>query len=298
MALIPLYFRDRRGLALALALSGAPIGGIIYPIVFRSLLSSAGFGWATRTIGFLALLTLTVATLLLRPMNQLRKPAREFFDLSALKEISFIAFFIASFLVYNAWLIPYFLTPAFSLSVGTSQDTAYYLLAVLNAAQLFGRIFSGYLSDLIGGEFLLLVAQIATGILGLSWINVTTIGGWIEIQIFYGFVSGMIATLPAVIAPYICPNLAVLGTRMGMIYASAGVGILIGNPVALALSSPERGHFLGAQLWMGILGLVGAGFFVITAIVATRRRKGIEKTKTDKPTFQGDLKKILGRDSN
>ena len=43
VALMPLYFKDRRGLALGLATSGASVGGVIYPIVFRRLLTELGF---------------------------------------------------------------------------------------------------------------------------------------------------------------------------------------------------------------------------------------------------------------
>ncbi len=297
VALIPPYFRHRRGLALGLALSGAPVGGIIYPIVFRSLLTSVGFGWATRTIGFIGLGTLLAATLLAKPMAHVRRPARNFLDLQALKEIPFIMFLATAFFIYNAWLIPYFLTPAFSESVGANPDTAFYLLAVLNAAQLFGRIIPGYFSDFIGGEFLLLLASTLAGILGLSWIAIQTIGGWVEFQIFYGFVSGMIATLPAVVVPYLCPSLAVLGTRMGMVYGAAGLGVLIGNPVALAVSKPEHGDFLGARLWMGLMALAGAACFGVTAVSAYRVRSNSQKANDNKPTLKKDfarITKVLG----
>jgi MFS family permease len=43
VALMPLYFKDRRGLALGLATSGGSIGGAIYPIVFRRLLTEVRF---------------------------------------------------------------------------------------------------------------------------------------------------------------------------------------------------------------------------------------------------------------
>lgn len=289
VALLPLHFRHRRGLAIGLGLAGAPVGGIIYPIVFRSLLNSVGFGWATRVIAFIVLVTLAAATTIIRPSQQLQRPARSLLDLQAFREVAFSAFFVASFLVYNAWIIPYFLDPAFALSLGATQNSAYYMPAILNATQLLGRILPSYLSDIIGGEYLLLVAQIATGVLGLSWITVRSIGGWIEIQIFYGFFSGMVANLGAVVIPYLCPSLDVLGTWTGMIYASAGVGILVGNPIALALSHVEAGDFLGAQLWMGLTALTGAVFFSITAIKAARRREMVERVRNDRPTFGGDL---------
>lgn len=124
---------------------------------------------------------------------------------------------------------------------------------------------------------MLLTAQALIGILGLHWITVATLGGFIEFVIFVGFISGMVATLPAATIPYICPSPDTLGTRIGMIYASAGLGTLIGNPVALAASGDgaTRQDFLGAQLWMGVCALVGAALFIIPARSAKRNRKAI-----------------------
>ena len=297
VALIPLYFRHRRGLALGCALAGAPLGGIIYPIVFRALLNnpSAGFGWATRAIALISLLTLGSAALLLHPMKQLQRSGRDFFEWAALREVPFTAFVCAAFLIYCAWLVPYFLTPAFALSLGASADTSFYLLAVVNAGQLVGRLGPAFLSDYVGGEWMLLAAQVGSGILGLSWIAINSIGGFVEFQIFYGVVSGMTATLPAVVIPYVCPSLAVLGTRMGMVYASAGMGILVGCPVALAAIDPERGDFLGAQLWMGLCALVGASVYTIVAYAAAKQRKSVDKGKSDRPVLEKDLRAIFLR---
>ena len=124
---------------------------------------------------------------------------------------------------------------------------------------------------------MLLVAQALIGVLGLHWITVATLGGFVEFLIFVGFISGMVATLPAATIPYICPSPDTLGTRIGMIYASAGLGTLIGNPVALATvgNATTRGDFLGAQLWMGMCALVGAALFIVPARSAKRNRKAM-----------------------
>ena len=124
---------------------------------------------------------------------------------------------------------------------------------------------------------MLLVAQALVGLLGLHWVTIATLGGFVEFLIFIGFISGMVATLPAATIPYICPSADTLGTRIGMIYAAAGLGALIGNPVALATvgDSKTRGDFLGAQLWMGICALIGAAFFIIPARSAQKNRKAL-----------------------
>ena len=144
----------------------------------------------------------------------------------------------------------------------------------MNSAQILGRIVPAALSDYIGGAYMLFVAMILVGVMGFAWVGVTSIPSLIAFSVFYGLVSGTVATLPATVIPHICPSPSTLGTRIGMIYASAGVGTLIGNPVALATTGHalRKHQFLGSQLWMGLCALVGAGFFVVPAITANKVR--------------------------
>ena len=279
VALIPLYFKDRRGLALGLATSGASVGGVVYPIVFRRLLDEIGFAWATRVIAFIALATLAVAAVIVQPLNQMKKPVRQLFEVSAVKEVPLLAFMVSAFLLFCAFLIPFFLTPTFAeTALGTSEDTAFYLLAVINAAQFFGRTIPAAMSDYGAGEAMLFGAEAIAGILGLAWIAVHNLGGFVVFLIFYGFASGMMATLPAVVLPYICPSLAVIGTRLGMVYACAGVGALIGAPIATAAASASGGY-LGAQLWMGLCCFVAAICYIPVGYAARRQRRAIDAPK-------------------
>ncbi len=275
IALIPDYFRKRLGLALGLAISGAPAGGLIYSIVFRSVLNVTDFSWATRVIGFIVLVTLGMAVVIIKPRDVSRKSTgRKFFDLSAFREPPFMSIIVCAFFAYCAALVPYFITPAFAVSLGQSSDTGTYLLAALNGAQFFGRIIPNWLSDYYGGGDMLLLSQTLIGVLGLHWITIASIGGFVEFLIYTGFISGAVATLPSNVIPYLCPNPDTLGTRIGMIYAAAGFGTLIGNPVAFALTgdTSTRDGFLGAQLWMGVCALIGAAFFILPAMSAKRNR--------------------------
>lgn len=120
------------------------------------------------------------------------------------------------------------------------------------------------------------------GAFGLHWITVATLGGYVEFLIFIGFITGAVSALGPTTIPFISPNPETLGMRIGVIYAAAGLGTLIGNPIALATagdatigSDATRGDFLGAQLWMGICSLVGAAFFVIPAKHAKKNQEAM-----------------------
>lgn len=273
VAVIPQYFtaRGRRGLALGLGTSGGSIGGIIYPVVFRRLLSDLGFPWATRIMGFIMLGTLVAAIFLTRSTGQATKLPRQLIDPKALREVPFVAFMTASCLIFIGILVPFFLAPAFSTSVGASTNTAFYLVAVINTAQFFGRVIPSFLADYIGPEIMLSAAQFSAAVCAFAWIAVHNVPGFTALLIIYGFLSGLLATLPAVVTPFVCPSMAVYGTRLGMVYAMAGVGSLIGVPVAV-YAQAGSGKWLGPQLWAGFTLLAGAGFFVVTCVKARRRR--------------------------
>lgn len=128
IALIPDYFRKRLGLALGLAISGAPFGGLVYSVVFRAVLSATDFGWATRTIGFIVFFTLGIALIIIRPLDASRKATkRKFFDLKSFRETSFICTLLTAFFIYCAALVPYFITPAFAAAVSLFNSSLIFL---------------------------------------------------------------------------------------------------------------------------------------------------------------------------
>lgn len=271
VALIPLYFKTKRGLALGIATAGGSVGGVIYPIVFRRLLAEVGFGWACRVIGFVSLCTLASATLLIRPVGP--RSTRRLLDPGALIDVPYVSFMIAGFLLFAGVLVPYFLATTFAMeSLHTSTDLSFYMLAILNAAQFFGRIIPAFLSDWVGPELILLGAEVMAGVLGFCWIAVDSNAGFIVWLVAFGFISGINVTLPPAVLPHICPSLAVIGTRLGMLYAVAGIGFLISSPVALALHNSQNGY-LGSQAWIGACCLAAAAFFAVTASEAWKRRR-------------------------
>lgn len=83
----------------------------------------------------------------------------------------------------------------------------------------------------------------------------------------YGFASGAIVSLlPAVVAR-LNPNMAILGTRMGMCFTFAGTGLLIGNPIAGALSDLEDAVFRKAQISTSAMVMTESAFFVVLRLM-------------------------------
>jgi MFS family permease len=300
VSLIPVYFTKGRGFALGCATAGGSFGGVLHPIIVRRLLDTAGFGWACRTIGFVSLFTLATAILLMKPSGgqTTKKPVRQLFDRTIITDPAFSVFTAASFFMWLGFLLPYILTPSYALQglyPPTDEDFAYYLLAVPNAGQLLGRIIPGLLVDykVLGPESILMFNTIVTGTLALCLIAVHNVGGLVTTLFLYGFFSGAVTTLPAFIIPYLSPSMAVIGTRMGIVYGAAGFGALIGAPIALALDEAVRNKrnsaFLGAQCWNGVTILFAACLCIYPLFEARKRRLAIEakaKAQTEASAVQ------------
>lgn len=119
-------------------------GGVLYPIVFHKLQPEIGFGWSTRIIAFIMLVTLMVPVL---SMKMRIKPlaVRPWLDQSAWMETPFVYFGCAMFLGFLGLYIPFFYIQLQSIQQeGLNKDLVFYLLPLLNGGSFFGRLVCGH----------------------------------------------------------------------------------------------------------------------------------------------------------
>lgn len=72
LAVVGHYFFEKRALAMSLASTGFPLGGMVFPVMLKDLISSIGFGRRQRVCGFLSLALLLLAAVLSRPTGMRR----------------------------------------------------------------------------------------------------------------------------------------------------------------------------------------------------------------------------------
>lgn len=268
VAILPQYFTTRKALANGVAASGSSIGGIIYPIVFRRLQQSVGFGWATRVMGFIALVTLSFSVCVMKPRIKPRG-RRKLVDLSAFTELPYLLFCFAMFLAFIGFYGPIFYIQPYALEKNlASENLAFYLLPILNAASVPGRIFPNFLADYAGPLNILVPCAVFTGVLALAWIGVHTLSGVIVFGIFYGFFSGGFVSMPPVAVTSLTSDPRTLGTRMGQCFFFSAFGLLCGTPVSGAILK-STGSWLGVQLFSGIT-IFLTGCLLVWARVAAK----------------------------
>ncbi|OTA64667.1 putative MFS monocarboxylate transporter [Hypoxylon sp. EC38] len=226
-----------RARAMGLMASGSSIGGIIYPIMFRYLVSEIGFPWTVRSIAFVVLALYLLSFSVLKNPIQRQSTVRRIFDLSAFRDVPFMMLSIASLLSSIAFYIPLLYLPLFTEVRIPSIDPSLTLnlLPILNGASVVGRLLAGFIAAIFGPTETILVCLVLGSVILFSWIAVTTVAGTIVWTVFWGMISGILVTLPGAFIPLFCPSLAVLGTRSGMYWSWIGLGMLIGSPIGGAL---------------------------------------------------------------
>lgn len=262
-AATPQYFMKKRGAAMGIAIAGSSLGGVIFPIALGKMFtnSAIGFDWAVRICGFIVLAILLPSSLLIRARLPPRKS--NFFLLSAFKEVPYLLLIAALFCLFIGMFTPIFYIPSFAVTQGMSSQLAFYLVAILNAASLPGRVLPGILSDKIGRLNMLILAAFTTGIIVLCWQRVHTNADILVFTAFFGFTSGAIFSSGSVAFASVPKNPRNIGTYMGMGLGTASFAALIGPPSNGALVS-TYGGFKQVSIMSGVFCLAGGVFTLLS----------------------------------
>ncbi|KAI1175666.1 MFS general substrate transporter [Nemania sp. FL0916] len=276
-ALISAKFTTRRPIALGCASTGASIGGIIFPLMFRRLAPQLGFSWAVRAIALVNLAISIPTLIILCRQPGVRSPkAKMIIDPRGFFEPVFGTFVIALFFQFLAYYIPlFYLTTYAAVKLKTGTDFAFDLLAVSNAASFFGRTLPYMLGTRVAPIQILIFWEAVGIILLLSWTVVDSVPGMVVWTIAWGFLSGVLVTAPAASTahPTLSPSLDVIGARLGMSWSTAAVGVLIGAPIAGALADVAHADFVRAQVFAGIVMAIAVVLMTIPLVAAHRYNK-------------------------
>jgi MFS family permease len=257
MAILTEYFRKRLSFAVGIAASGSSLGGVVYPIMTRNLVVRVGFGWMARITGFAALAGLLFANIVLRP----RKPRKELswvlVEWGAFREVPYTACSVARFIAFLGLFVPFYYIQSFALSRhAVSEDLALYLVAIINAGSIFGRIIPNLLADTFGPFNLMTPCALLSGIIILCLSAAQSAAAFVVLASLFGFFSGTFVSLLPSLLVRISPEEARLGARLGMNSAISAVGLLIGSPIGGIILGEDK--FTAVWVYGGVLTLVGA----------------------------------------
>ncbi|KAM5352807.1 hypothetical protein ACJ41O_005529 [Fusarium nematophilum] len=260
------WFDSKRGAAFGILSTGSSLGGVIFPIMVSRLIAKVGYGWSMRICAFMILGLLIVANLTVKSLHPPRPQKVSGAQLlRPFREAEFVFLILGFFCFTYGIFVPINYLPVQALEAGVAPHLVEYLIPILNAASLFGRIFSGIMGDKIGryNIFIIVCYLTAVWILAL-WIPCNTTAGIIAFAALFGFCSGayvsLIAPLVAQISPF--PE---IGFRTGIVFFISSLGGLTTNPINGEIISKPDG-WIGMKVFAGVFCVVGTTF-ILTARV-------------------------------
>lgn len=282
VATVMANFTRRRTLALGLAFSSIGLSSFAFNPLFQLLIEMYAWRGALLILGGLSL-NIVPCGALIHPQRRSKVPAKvesgsgspcasvlqrvsSYLELPLLFERPYITYTLAVTLVNVGYFVPYFHLVAHSRQAGFSEYQAAFVMSAAGAADILGRVVSGWFSDL--GHFrlihLLCTWTMLAGVF-IMLLPVSSLSGsypaLMVISLFYGFCSGALTSLVFAVVPMIVGVGRVMGAlgMLQLIESSAG---LLGTPLSGFLKD-VTGNYIAS--------FVVAGCFVVlgTLTIAT-----------------------------
>ncbi|KAK5049931.1 hypothetical protein LTR84_004050 [Exophiala bonariae] len=258
------WFQLNRGLATGLATTAGGFGGVIYPLLFNQLTPKTGFAWSIRCFALLSAFCFLLSLLLLKTRLPPNGQARLITDWRGFKDVRFVLTMTAIFILDWAVLVP----PAYITTYSTAHgfnSISPHILAILNAASIFGRGIPGPVADRLGrfNIMILCSALCALSIFGL-WLNAgSSVVAIIAFAILYGFFSGSAYSLTPVCVAQLCRT-EDYASRYGTAYGVVSLATLAGIPISgNILSAGKGGNYQALILFCGAAYTGSTCLFVI-----------------------------------
>lgn len=269
MACIMQWFDKKRPAALGIAISGSSIGGVVWPIVTKTLLDNVSFGWTWRALGFIGLGLLPIAILTVRmPPHVIEakknRGPQPILALEAFKTPKYTAF-TAVYVVFAMGLFPLlFYFPELTGHYGVSTDLQFYSISILNAFSFVGRMGLPILAQFTGVWNTSIVCIAVCAISVFAFMAIDSPAGSVVAAGAFGFTSGGALSLVVACVPAVIPNFQKLGASMGQIFFVASFFALLTGPIAgWILATTPTGNWIAVEGYVGgclILCAIGLAF--------------------------------------
>ncbi|KAH9919157.1 MFS general substrate transporter [Epithele typhae] len=254
LAAISTYFQKYRSTALGVALAGSGVGGVVWPIMYQQLFAHVGFAWTVRITGFATLALCGIAIAMI------------------FRDFTFMLVIVGSILVCLGLFIPFFYIVDYSTAHGVAPQTAFYVLSVMNAGGILGRLVPPVLSDALGRFNIIIPCALFTGLsMLLFWPFATSLVAIMLFAAVYGFFSGAFNALVIPVVAQIS-DIREIGTRVGVLYTIISVPCsVVWRPRAGAILKANGGSFLGMMI-LGGSAVVGGSLFLVWARLTLDRQ--------------------------
>ncbi|KAF9453380.1 MFS general substrate transporter [Macrolepiota fuliginosa MF-IS2] len=272
LSIVGHYFKRRRPLAVGIVSTGSALGAILQPIMLNNLFSSKiGFHNGVRISGAFNTFLLLVGICLMRTRLPPHKGQHPFPVERYFSDPAYLISVFGSMCAFLGLFFVVFYLQLYSVLHGVNETLAFYTLAILNGASIFGRIFPGLIAPKFGSLNLSIFFMIANGVVTAFMPLARRTVGIIIYAIFYGFISGATIALVAPMMVSLIDDPREFGTRLGIFFFFGGILGLVATPISGALLTKSY-HWVSASVFAGVFCIVSGLLYLISRIIVARRK--------------------------
>ncbi len=258
---ISLWFRRRRGIAVAITASGNYLSGAIWPILLAPAL--AGQGWRVVYIGLALVLAATILPLAMLLRHRLAETS-----LTAEAQKSPFAprtvpwspralmwlLALAGLGCCMAMAMPQVHIVAFCVDLGYGPAVGAEMLALMLAGGVVSRVVSGMLADQLGGVVTLLIGSALQAMALFLYLPFDGLASLYVVSMVFGLAQGGIVPAYAIIVREYMPAREA-GARVGFVIMATILGMALGGWMSgwiYDLTGSYRLAFINGIAWNGL----------------------------------------------
>jgi MFS family permease len=230
VAVVGGWFVRRRSMALGIAVSGIGVGTLVVAPLAAALIDDMGWRSTYRLFALASVVSLVTCALVASKPPRATPPAVAI-EVDEARNPAFVVLYVSGLLLSLAlFLVFIFITP-FAEDHGVGHVAAAALIGVVGASSVVGRLALGGLADRLGSLRTYRACFLVMGLSYVIWLVTTTYPWLLTFAVIFGVAyGGFIALSPAVMADIF--GTAAMGRLVGIQYTSAGIGALVGPPLA------------------------------------------------------------------
>jgi MFS family permease len=261
---ISLWFTRRRGIAVAICISGNYLAGTVWPPLMQHFIDGAGWRQTYIGIGVFCLVTMLPLALLLRPRPPIPEPSASGPAAGSVASVAGSAgtlgfspnglltlLCIAGVACCVAMSMPQVHIVAYSGDLGYGPARGAQMLSLMLGFGIVSRLSFGWISDHIGGLRTLLLGSTLQALALLLFLPFTGLVSLYLISALFGlFQGGIVPSYALIVREHFTPREA--GARVGTVLMATLFGMALGGWMSGAifdLSGSYRAAFVNGIAW-------------------------------------------------
>ena len=270
------WFDRRRGIALAICMSGNYTAGAVWPPVMQYFIDAHGWRATYVGMGVFCLLAIVPLAMVLRrrppPQPPIAVPKLDAMPASTSRPLGMslnsltILLCIAGVSCCVAMSMPQVHIVAYCGDLGFGAARGAEMLSLMLAAGVVSRLVSGWISDRIGGLRTLLLGSILQGVALLMFLPFKGLVSLYVVSAMFGlFQGGIVPAYALIVREYFPP--AEAGARVGTVLMATLLGMALGGWMSGAvfdLTGSYQAAFVNGIAW-NLLNLAIVGFLLYRA---------------------------------